>query len=724
MNNLPHDEHLPHPGMPAWDILLIASILGLTSMATQVVLLRELISVFYGNELVIGVMLANWMALTGIGALLGRRSKHPGTSPRLLVAVLLIGLLPGLTVSLLRYLRPIVFPIGSMVDLVSVAWSSLLLLMPYCLLAGFMFTYLASASSHTNRSDNIAAVYGAEAIGSLVGGVVFSLLLAFVLNAMQVVTALLAINTLTALVLVRRQPIARTVLLGGLILFFLPATLINLDIVTRQFLFPGQLVLSSRDSPYGNVTVTEQAGQLNFFENNVLLSSTQDVAGSEEPVHYAMAQRRSMKSVLMISGTISGAPPEVLKYGVEKLEYVDMNPLTVETARQHTNALNDERVRVITEDARAFLRSATTIYDAVLLNMPEPSTVQLNRFYTAEFFESVKTRMSRDAVLSLGMLSATDYQSDDARRMNSTIAGTLRRFFRHVLIVPGQRTYMLASDSTLDIRIGRLVKQSGIATTFVNQYYLDDQDLERRSLLIDGTLDPGAPVNRDFTPVAYYRQMVHWLNYFRSNIWIVGLFAGALVALGIRHVNAVSAGLFSGGFAASCIEVLILIAFQTLCGYVYQMLGIIITVFMGGLAFGAIARKHLVRTVSFRSYSLTQLSIALYALVLAAIFLTVGRNNVPLPLVLTVFPILTFLIAVLVGLEFSIAASLRDGETSAVASELYAIDLIGSALGALLVTTVLIPSVGLVGVCFIVAALTLLTGILALAKSKTQPVSG
>jgi spermidine synthase len=218
--------------------------------------------------------------------------------------------------------------------------------------------------------------------------------------------------------------------------------------------------------------------------------------------------------------------------------------------------------------------------------------------------------------------------------------------------------------------------------------------------------------------------MMHWLNYFRSNLWIVGIMAAALVALSIRHVNAVSAGLLSGGFASSCIEVIILIAFQTLYGYVYQMLGIIITVFMGGLAVGALARRRLVPNVSFRSYSLVQLGMALYALALATLFLGFDVSKIPSILTFAAFPLMTFLIAVLVGLEFSFASSLRGGAPLGVASELYSVDLIGSALGALLVTTVLIPLAGLVGVCFIVALLTILTGIIALTKSKTPHEAG
>jgi hypothetical protein len=49
-----------------------AFMLGSTTIIAQILLLREFLTVFNGNELVIGVVLANWMVLTGIGAYLGK----------------------------------------------------------------------------------------------------------------------------------------------------------------------------------------------------------------------------------------------------------------------------------------------------------------------------------------------------------------------------------------------------------------------------------------------------------------------------------------------------------------------------------------------------------------------------------------------------------------------------------------------------------------------------
>ena len=57
--------------------LIMFRMLGFISMVAQLVLLREFIKTFNGNELVIGIFLAIWMMLTGAGAWAdGRRVQH------------------------------------------------------------------------------------------------------------------------------------------------------------------------------------------------------------------------------------------------------------------------------------------------------------------------------------------------------------------------------------------------------------------------------------------------------------------------------------------------------------------------------------------------------------------------------------------------------------------------------------------------------------------------
>jgi predicted membrane-bound spermidine synthase len=84
-----------------------------------------------------------------------------------------------------------------------------------------------------------------------------------------------------------------------------------------------------------------------------------------------------------------------------------------------------------------------------------------------------------------------------------------------------------------------------------------------------------------------------------------------------------------------------------------------------------------------------------------------------------VFFILAFLSAFLAGLEFSLAAAIRKQYYSKVISENYSADLFGSALGAILMTVILLPFLGLIGSCLVLAGLNLLSaGILLFWRKK------
>jgi spermidine synthase len=702
------------------DIRPIVSIVavGLTSLVTQVILLREFLSVFYGNELVIGVILANWMILTGAGAYLGRYlgKREHDLLPTLLM---LLATVPYATVLGLRLLRNIVFPVGVMVGIVPILWSSFILLIPYCVLSGASFSLLASLKSRSGQPGSIGSLYAWESIGSVTGGVVFSLILFHYLNTFQSLAALVALDFSAALFLVRNRRPQRIVVWILATVLLLPVLILNIDLLTKRTLFPDQEVIFSRDTPYGNLTVTRQAEQENFYENNVLLSSANDATNAEESVHYAMVQSASPQTVLMVSGAVSGAAREVFKYKVQRLDCVEVNPYLIELAQKYSAELSDKRVNIFNADPRVFVRETKAKYDVVLLNVPEPSTIQINRYYTLEFFRELKNRMDTEGILSLALLPSTEYESDEARRINSTMMITLKEVFKEVLIVPGQRTYFLGSDTRLDVHIGRLIAQRGIENTYVNQYYLDDKILAQRSDLLHRSLMASAPLNRDFTPVSYYRQVTHWLSYFGSNLWLVGGIALLFFIFATFQMNAVSAGIFTGGFAASSIEVLLLIAFQILYGYVYQSLALVVTIFMAGLFVGSFWRMKIVPRATALPYIMIQAVIALYCLILPVVLLVLrDLHGSPAISQGTIF-LLTFVMAVLVGAEFSVAADLRRGKTQRVASELYGVDLIGSALGALLVAVVLIPMLGIIAASVIPGILSLSTALVALVQRRS-----
>jgi spermidine synthase len=695
--------------------------LGCTSIVTQIVLLREFLSVFYGNELVIGIIFANWMVLTGAGSFLGKYADRIKYKFRVItISLWLIALLPIGMVFLLRYLRNIVFDAGSMVGLLQILYSSFLLMMPYCLLTGFLFVLCALIISERFGSNLIPLVYSVEAFGSIVGGVLFNLIMIYFLKTFQSLFILLAFDLIAAIYLSVRHGtiILRSVIIVCSIGCLVVAIVFNFDDKTKEYLFPDQQVLAYHDTPYGNLTVTRQAEQLNFYENSILLFSTNDVTQNEEAVHYAMIQAPHPRTVLLISGGITGTTSEILKYDVGRVDYLELNPWIIKIGKEYTSALDDSRIHVVNEDARRYIRSTSGRYDVALINLPDPGTTQINRFYTVEFLHDLKLKLTAGAVVSYAVLPAQEYVSGEAGGINSIMYNTLKEEFQNVLIVPGMKNYFLASDNPLDIDITRLIDLRGIPTSYVNKYYLDDRMLRERSGQISATLLPGAPVNRDFEPVSYYRQLLYWLQYFRYDVWIVM----AVCLIGFLFVsmkfNPVNCGIFTGGFAASSVEILLLIAFQIIYGYVYQMIGLIVTVFMAGLAIGSLCQNKLFPTRDTGNYARIQFCIGSYSIILPLVFVILKNVSLPGILVALIFSILTLVVALFIGMEFAFAVKLKKENIGSVASELYGIDLFGSAAGALLTAAYLLPRFGVVRVSIGVGILSILSGIIFLLRGQ------
>jgi spermidine synthase len=705
----------------AKDLALAVAALGMTSLATQIILLREFVSVFQGNELVIGVVLAAWMMLTGAGAFLGRFSA-PLTGRSFVPAAALAcsGVLPATTVLLLRTMRNIVFTAGSMVGILQALAASLVILAPFCLLSGFLFTFFVHLISSIEGENRTASVYAWESLGATAGGAIFTFALTTFAETFQTLFILLLIDLGVALLLAWKARVAAgaatvLILMGAAITALLTD---RADTWTRRFLFPGQEIVYFRDTPYGNLTVTRQGGESCFFENSILMCSTNDVTPNEESVHYCMVQRPSPHRVLLIGGGISGTTTEILKYGVERVDYVEINPWIIGIGRKFTTALEDSRISVVGGDARMYVRSTGNRYDAVLINLPDPATAQLNRFYTLEFFGDLKHVLNDSAVVSISLLPAAEYQGNEARRLSSILYMTLQRVFGHVLIVPGERNYFLASDGPLDIGIARLIDRRAVSTLYVNHFYLDDRLIARRSAEITSAIDTSAVLNRDFAPVCYYRQLSYWLSYFGfyPGPWLLTAAFALLLLLG--RFSAVGAGIFAGGFAASTVEIVLLVSFQVLCGSLFQMTGIVVTAFMGGLAAGTLLAGRIIRRPGIDNFIVVQFAMSGVCLVLPVVLLWLQRMISHPLLVQCVITVIAFVAAVLTGTEFAIATRVPRGGTAEVASELYGLDLFGSALGALFISVYAIPLFGLVRVSVLAGAVSAGGGVLSLIVRK------
>ncbi|MBD3419751.1 MAG: hypothetical protein GF398_06500 [Chitinivibrionales bacterium] len=670
------------------------TMLGISSVITQISITRELLNLFEGSEFVLGITLSCWLLLTGLGAWLGRFVKP---HIRLLTGALsLVALLPMGHLLLIRSLRNVIAVAGGAVDLrVLLTWLPLLLI-PYCVLSGGLLTLATMLFERKYPDIGLGRVYFLDNIGDILGGALFSFVLIYVtttFNALWIPAALNAIAGLWVAVHASGGKLIAAPIAAGLVL--IAGAFLNLDDRSRSWLFPAQKVIAWGESPYGAYAVTRDAEQVNLYENGIPLHSSTNVLEAEETVHFAMAQfRASQAKVLLLSGGVTGSLEQILKYSVSRIDYVELDPELIQVARRFNLLPDDRKINIHTQDARKFLASAAQEYDVILADLPPPSNVQINRFYTREFFDLVRARLTPHGVFSFSLPGAENYYDASLSRLLRTTWATLKTAFEHLAAFPGSQTIFVASPRKVTKDIARRLEYLQIDNAYLNRYYLSARLTEDRLELLQQQLSGDAEINRDLHPIAFRQQVAYLFSHFNLNInWLLAAFGIAALCC-IFAYRPTETVLLTTGFGSVSIELVILMLIQIHSGYVYLKFGLTITLFMTGLAVGSFGANRFVAQERGKSVYRSAL-LVLEGISVAgcgALLLIVGHTQIWRSELLLY--ICVGASAVLTGAQFPLAGQASTDAQGTRASKLYTADFLGSGLGSFLAAILLIPALG------------------------------
>ena len=120
-------------------------------------------------------------------------------------------------------------------------------------------------------------------------------------------------------------------------------------------------------------------------------------------------------------------------------------------------------------------------FDVIIVNLPDPQTAQINRFYTLEFFREAAAKLRPGGVFSFRLTSSENYISPELAALLRSIRKTLGAVFPEVAFIPGDTLHLFASNSagvlvrTADGLLERL-RRRGIQTTYVREYYMPFPD--------------------------------------------------------------------------------------------------------------------------------------------------------------------------------------------------------------------------------------------------------
>jgi len=749
-------------------IIFSLMLAGFTSLSAQIVLMRELLVIFYGNELSLGITLGFWLLGTALGSFILARWLSLFKPKVIIFCIIQLFLAFILFLSILgvRYIPQILnISAGEIIGIVPMSMATFVVLLPICILVGSLFAIGCQIyTGNTYASAKIARVYILEATGATIGGLITSLFLIPRLEPLYIISLLILLNLLSVCLLLWRKRIAFLCAgllgLGFLSIIFL-GKIENIRSISLLNQWKGRKLIVSQNSLYGNVAVTKREDTYSMFINGLYDFSIPDELNSEMSVHFPMLEHHNPKRILLIGGGLSGKLEEVLKYPVVRVDYVELDPELINIAKKYlplNRALDDRRVRIITNmDGRLFIKKTKKKYDVVIINLPEPYTAQLNRFYTKEFYKELNAILKNKGILSFSLTSNPNYISQEQAQLYAALRNTLKSVFLDVVITPGNTNYFLAAKEknllTLDWRIlMQRLKTRSIKTKYMWEYYLSSELSKERIYFFQDSLKSAGQVaiNRDFRPIAYYYDMILWSTFFKynlkslfksiniKNIYISFILISVFLLAPVYFAKAkkrysdypILACVAITGFSEIAFQIVTLLSFQVLYGYVYYKLGIILTSFMLGLIFGSMLATRVIEKgrPDFNMFIKTQIAIFIYPLILPILFWIFSNSRSQFSFWLgsnIIFPFLPIIPGLIGGFQFPLANSLylrkSNRDIGQSASLNYGLDLFGSFLGAALVTIFLLPVIGIPLTCFLIGGINLVGLILLMVNVDRKP---
>jgi spermidine synthase len=717
-------------------------VIGCTAIIGQILLMRALFVVFQGNEISLGIVLAAWLIWTAAGVAVAGRAVTRISRPRMLLAALQVaaGAALPLTILLVRMSRNLwgILP-GEMVGPHFVLVISALTLGTFCLISGGLFAVASrvlTVQVGFTAADATRSFYLWEALGSGAAGVVCSLLLMGQLSTLEIAFLVFCLNLVAGILLLtegKKSGIFAMCLTTVLLALTLSGIVRDWELSSSEALWTGFRVTESRDSKYANLVVTEAEEKRTIFANGVAVLSVPDRQAAEESVHYALLQHPGPRQVLLIGGGMNGGLAEALRHPtVKRVVYLELDAVMFELARRHLgdsweNLEDDERVDILAQDGRLYVKRSDQAFDVIIVNLPDPVTAQLNRYYTAEFFREASRRLLPGGLISFAVTGAENYIGEEQATFLRCINKTLKSVFSEVSVFPGPTIHFFASDSggarTLDpdLLLKRL-QNRGIETEYVREYYLPFRLSTERIEDLETGIRPRADtrVNRDFSPAAYYFNIMLWTTHFRGlyrSIFSIAAavnFTGFLIFAILVSFTPLALTILSNGgqvrislgaqyavlamgLTVISLQVFLLLGFQAIFGFVYYQLVLLVAAAMLGMGIGGwLSIRQAgsqVRTLLLLQVALALSPLALYG-VLRAFAATAGSHSLAGEVLI---PVIAWGAGLLGGYHFPFASRVyfetRRKNPGGI-GRLYALDLLGACFGVMILSTYLIPVFG------------------------------
>lgn len=465
-----HKQDFSHTNKAKFFVILC---FGFFTISVQALLFRDFLSIYEGTELAMGFFFFAWFLWIAVGAFAGKLLKKSSRFFKNHFELFLLLYIPAyiLEYIIIQNTRVIcgitpyeLFPLFRMVPV------SLFALAPVSFLTGLFFTmactWMAQRKLSTEKKPEslpVASVYIAEVSGGCAGGVFVTLSLSAGMpqESVFLFTALLlcaSVFIYRIIVFKEGKPVI-TGLLCGAVLLVLTGVIWNMagGIWTNNIrrskwsrLLPGENYQGSFSTSRGIYHFGEYKGMFTVISWGSVCESFPDPLYGSEIAALHLVQNPGARNILIIG---QGALPvcrEFLRFPrIQQVVWATPDP---EYAYKLINILPPwfkqeiNGLVVYRGDVQSLLSEESDIYDLVIIHLPDPVTLVLNKFFTREFYLDVKQHMTADSMLSVQTQGGENYLGGELVRVGASVFETLKDTFKDVVIKPGDQSWLLASD--------------------------------------------------------------------------------------------------------------------------------------------------------------------------------------------------------------------------------------------------------------------------------------
>ena len=700
-------------------------VLGFLSSISQIILLKEFLISFYGNELSIGIILSFWLFWVALGSYSGNRINTLLVSHEKAFKVLIFvfSLINIITIILIKFSRFILnTPVGEYETILQLSIFSFLVLSINCFSIGLLFslgaTIVKKADIFLWESTNKS--YAFESLGSVFGGILFTFVLQKLFTHLEILLLLLTLNIF---LLIRKSfyKIIPIIILM-LTLYYSNTLEESINKIRWKYINDEMEYIVSKDTKYQNFAILKLNDVYSIYSDGKPYLNIPDKYNSEFTVHSIFTQSKNPKNILLIGGGMVGLLNEILKYDVKKVDYVDPDIDFFYLIEPYLDSslirsLYDKKINIVEYDGRDFVNKTKNKYDVVILFISDPTTLNQNRFFTVEFFNGVKSILTDDGVFSISFTSSEDYFGEELKQYNASLYHTFKTVFPYNIIIPGTKSFLIGAkvDNLLTYDYNKLTERyisRNINTEYFSEYFFNQMFIKNHVDFVLNTLEncTNVKINKDNEPITYYFNISLWNKMTKTNFLNVNTISSIsssdiyyfillssifFIVLSINNKEKTKKYLlyliiFWTGFLGIIISLIIIMNFQTIFGSIYESYGVLISMAMLGLFIGSFLFEKIRRKILLKNMLFYIIFFELVFLLLLPILINLTTT---IRFILYSY-FLMFFYNLFVGLTYS-GVNYEYLQIYADVGKIYSFDTFGSIFGSILFSIILLPIFGL-----------------------------